>query len=80
MRQYDPQQGRILIDDVDIREGDLHVVRKRMALVPQDVVILSGSVSENIAFGSPQAGVSDIKEAAKAAQASSFIEDLPLGL
>ena len=79
MRQYDPQSGRIVIDGIDVKEADLQKVRGRMAIVPQDVAILSGTVADNIAFGRPNASQEDIKLAAKAAQADEFVNDLPNG-
>jgi ATP-binding cassette subfamily B protein len=79
MRQYDPQSGTIKIDGLNVRDVDLKQLRERMAIVPQDVTILSGTVAENIAFGKPDASMDEIKAAAIAAQAQSFIEALPEG-
>ncbi|KPB00296.1 ABC transporter transmembrane domain-containing protein [Ahrensia marina] len=79
MRQYDPQSGTIKIDGLNVRDVDLKQLRERMAIVPQDVTILSGTVAENIAFGKPDASMDEIKAAAIAAQAQSFIEVLPEG-
>jgi ATP-binding cassette subfamily B protein len=79
MRQYDPQSGTIKIDGLNVRDVDLKQLRERMAIVPQDVTILSGTVAENIAFGKPDATMDEIKAAAIAAQAQSFIEALPEG-
>lgn len=77
MRQYDPQSGTIRIDGLDVRDLDLKEARTHMAIVPQDVTILSGTVAENIAFGKPDATLQEIEAAAIAAQAQSFIEALP---
>ncbi|WP_018689164.1 ABC transporter transmembrane domain-containing protein [Ahrensia kielensis] len=79
MRQYDPQTGTIKIDGLDVRDLDLKQAREHMAIVPQDVTILSGTVAENIAFGKPNATAEEIKAAAIAAQAQGFIEALPEG-
>lgn len=79
MRQYDPQGGTIRVDGVDLRRADLRQARQRMAIVPQDSAILSGSVADNIAFGKPNATEDEIIEAAKAAQAHDFISELPDG-
>ena len=79
MRQYDPQSGRIMIDGVDAKEADLQKLRERMAIVPQDVAILSGTVADNIAFGRPNASQEEIEKAAKAAQADQFVSELPNG-
>ncbi|MEM5501780.1 ABC transporter transmembrane domain-containing protein [Ahrensia kielensis] len=79
MRQYDPQTGTVKIDGLDVRDLDLKQAREHMAIVPQDVTILSGTVAENIAFGKPNATADEIKAAAIAAQAQGFIEALPEG-
>lgn len=79
MRQYDPQSGIVSVDGVNVRDAELQLVRQRMAIVPQDVTILSGSVAENIAFGRPNATREEIKTAAISAQAEGFITDLPNG-
>ncbi|WP_026480586.1 ABC transporter transmembrane domain-containing protein [Ahrensia sp. 13_GOM-1096m] len=79
MRQYDPQTGTVKIDGLDVRDLDLKQAREHMAIVPQDVTILSGTVAENIAFGKPNATAEEIKAAAIAAQAQGFIEALPEG-
>ena len=79
MRQYDPQSGQIIIDGIDIRDVNLQAVRQHMAIVPQDVTILSGTVADNIAFGKPHATSDEVKNAAIAAQADKFITQLPEG-
>lgn len=78
-RQYDPQNGMVCIDEIDVREADLTHLRERFAIVPQDVSILSGTVTDNIAFGKPEATLSEIQSASKAAQADGFIQALPQG-
>ena len=79
LRFYDPGGGRILLDGVDVRSADPAAVRARMAIVPQDVTIFSGSVRDNIAFGRPAASAGEIAEAARAALAHDFIGHLPNG-
>jgi len=79
LRFYDPAAGRIRIDDVDIRDAVPADIRERLAIVPQDVTIFSGTVRENIAFGRPDAGTEEIVAAAKAALAHDFIEALSGG-
>ncbi|MGB7433574.1 MAG: ABC transporter transmembrane domain-containing protein, partial [Ahrensia sp.] len=79
LRQYDPQSGSVSIDGVDVAQADLRAVRDRIAIVPQDVTILSGTAAENIAFGSAVTDRKAIIEAAKAAQAHEFIAALPDG-
>ena len=78
-RFYDPQAGRILIDGVDVRSADPREVRSRIAVVPQDTVIFSGSVLDNIRFGRPEASLSEIKAAARTAHIEEFAEALPKG-
>lgn len=79
LRQYDPTSGTIEIDGVDVSQADLTAARDRIAIVPQDVTILSGTAAENIAFGSSITDRDAIVEAAKAAQAHDFIAALPDG-
>jgi ATP-binding cassette subfamily B protein len=76
MRFYDPQQGRIIIDGVDIRNVSLANLRERLSIVPQDVAIFASSIHDNIAFGRPEATREDVRAAAIAAQADGFIERL----
>jgi ATP-binding cassette, subfamily B, bacterial len=79
LRFYDPQTGRILVDGVDIKSADPEQVRRRLALVSQDVTIFAASAKENIAFGEPEATDSEIKAAAVTASADAFIERLDRG-
>ena len=79
LRFYDPQSGRITIDGVDIHLADPKTVRSLMALVPQDCVIFGDSVESNIRFGRPKASNAQIVEAAKAALAHDFVDQLPDG-
>src|SRR5699024_7324414 len=79
MRFYDPQQGKILIDGVDIREADPEAVRSRIAIVPQDVTIFAATAADNIAFGKPGAGREAIEAAARDAYADAFIAKLAEG-
>ena len=78
-RFYDPQQGRVLIDGVPLADAAPEAFRKRLALVPQEPVIFSGTVAENIRFGRPDAGLDDVRRAAETAAARDFIEALPGG-
>ena len=79
LRFYDPQQGSILIDDVDIKETDPAQVRSRIALVPQDTVLFGTTARENIRYGRPDASDVEIEHAAHAAAAHDFIMQLPHG-
>ena len=85
LRFYDPadnassnaKSGRILIDGADIRHCDPLALRRAIAIVPQDPVIFSGSITDNVRFGRPEASDDDVREACAAAHALEFIERLP---
>jgi ATP-binding cassette, subfamily B, bacterial len=77
LRFYDPQAGRVLVDQVDVSQADPEEVRARIASVPQETMIFSSSVAENIRFGRPEASDAEVEAAAEAAQAMEFIERLP---
>ena len=76
-RFYDPQQGRILLDGVDIRELGLQQLRGHIALVPQQPALFTGDVRYNIRYGRPEAPEEEVVAAAQAAHAREFIERLP---
>ncbi|WP_394042102.1 ABC transporter transmembrane domain-containing protein [Xanthobacter aminoxidans] len=78
-RFYDPQAGRILLDDIDIREADPVAVRRQMALVPQEVAIFADSVRANIRLGRPEATDAEVEEAGRAALVDEFVARLPQG-
>ncbi len=78
-RFYDPTQGHIYIDGVDLKEIDIYSLRKNMAVVSQDTFIFNTSVWNNIAYGTIDATEAEIKEAARLANALDFIEDMPQG-
>jgi ATP-binding cassette subfamily B protein len=79
LRFYDPAEGRILLDGVATRDMDLHALRQRIGIVPQDAVIFSNSALENIRYGRPEASDADVEAAARAAFADEFIRALPEG-
>ena len=79
LRFYDVQQGRILFDGVDIRQLDPQELRKHIAIVPQQPVLFSDTVLENIRYGHPEATDDEVRAAAKAAYADEFIDKLPQG-
>jgi ATP-binding cassette subfamily B protein len=79
-RHYDPQAGRILLDGIDLRELRLDELRRRIAVVGQDVQLVAGSLAENIRYAVPDASDSAVKEAAQLAQVWEFAEALPEGL
>ena len=78
-RFYDPDQGKIFLDGIDIKTMNRLDFRKSIALVPQDPVIFASTVIENIRFGNPEANDEEIYEAARAASAHEFITELPQG-
>ena len=78
-RFYDPTAGEILLDGVDLRDYKLAGLRNQFAIVLQETVLFSTSIAENIAYARPNADMSEIVEAAKAANAHDFIVSLPSG-
>ncbi|MGI9439893.1 MAG: ABC transporter transmembrane domain-containing protein [Parvibaculales bacterium] len=76
-RFYDPQQGRILIDNMPINQATPQAVRSRLSVVPQETVIFAKSVADNIRFGCSDASEAELVEAARNAQADGFIRQLP---
>ena len=78
-RLYEPGAGRILIDGYDIAKVELYSLRRQIGIVPQDPLLFSGTVSENIALTNPEASSEDIVRAARLANAHDFIMDLPSG-
>lgn len=78
-RFTDPRAGRVLLDGVDVRAFSLTDLRRAVAVVPQEPFLFSMSVSENIAYGAPDATEDDVRAVARAAQADRFIDDLPKG-
>lgn len=79
LRFYDPQQGRILLEGVDIRALDLHTLRSAIGIVPQDTVVFSADAMENIRYGRIDASDAEVIAAAKMAAADDFIARLPQG-
>jgi ATP-binding cassette, subfamily B, bacterial len=80
LRFYDPQSGVVSIDGVDLREVVPAEARARMALVGQDAALFSGSAYENLRFGREDASPDQMRAAAEAAQAWTFLSALPEGL
>jgi ATP-binding cassette subfamily B protein len=78
-RFYDPTDGRVLIDDIDIRRLKLKSLRSHIGIVLQEPFLFNGSVAENIAYGRPAADMDEIIAAAKAARANDFITSFPDG-
>lgn len=78
-RFYDPTEGRVLLEGVDVRDLRLDHVRRAVGVIPQDPFLFSTSIRENIAFGRPDASDDEVRSAARAAQAEEFIDALPAG-
>jgi ATP-binding cassette subfamily B protein len=78
-RFYDVSRGQVLIDGVDVRRIRRAELLAQIGIVPQDTLLFSGTVRDNIRFGDPQAGDEAVRQAARAAQAHDFIQALPQG-
>jgi ABC-type bacteriocin transporter len=78
-RFFDPAAGRILIDGVDVQDYTFECLRREIAFVPQEIVLMSGSVADNIRLGRPEAAPAEIREAARAARVDEFVDRLPHG-
>ena len=78
-RFYDPEEGNVYIDGVDVKEYQLDDLRKHIALVLQDNVLFSGTIRDNLLYGRPHATDKDMIDAAKAANAHEFIMDFKDG-
>ena len=79
MRFYDPIEGRIMLDGIDLRDADPQQIRRRMAIVPQETAIFTESLRENIRYGRPEASDLEVIEAAKIALVDDFVRALPDG-
>ena len=78
-RFYDPQRGRVLVDGHDLRELSSQALRSQLGIVPQEGFLFSGTIRDNIAFGRPDAGEDEIRDAARAVGADLFIDALADG-
>ncbi|MEB3216167.1 MAG: ABC transporter ATP-binding protein [Nostocales cyanobacterium 94392] len=78
-RFYDIQKGEILIDGVDIKDVTLHSLRRQIGIVPQETMMFSGTIAQNIAFGQTEFDIETVKEAAKIANADDFISQMSDG-
>jgi len=79
MRFHAPQSGDLVLDGVAVDQMALHDLRQRIGVVPQEAVVFSGTVMENIRYGKPEASDEEVRAAAEAAFAQEFIADLPQG-
>lgn len=80
LRFMRPDQGRITIDDTDIQGFSLASIRERIAYVPQEVALVSGSITDNILYGLPDASSAEVSKAAESALVTDFARHLPHGL
>ncbi|MDX2161282.1 MAG: ABC transporter ATP-binding protein [bacterium] len=78
-RTYDVTEGRVLIDDVDVREWNLASLRSSISIIEQDIFLFSRSIADNIRFGKPDATQEEVEAAARKAQAHDFILTFPEG-
>ncbi|MEG4626177.1 ABC transporter ATP-binding protein [Microcoleus sp. w1-18aA5] len=78
-RFYDPQAGQILIDGIDIQDVTLNTLRRQIGIVPQETILFSGTIAQNIAFGQSYYQLKDVQKAAEIANAHQFISEFPDG-
>ena len=78
-RFYDTQEGRILIDDQDIREVSLQSLREAIGVVPQDTPLFNNTIEHNIRYGNMKASLEDVRNAAKRARVHEIVDSLPEG-
>ena len=78
-RLYSPNLGKVKIDDYDINKVELYSLRRQIGIVPQEPILFSGTVMENIALSQSEASNDEIIKAAKLAEAHDFIMNLPNG-
>jgi ATP-binding cassette, subfamily B, bacterial len=78
-RFYEPQTGEILIDSINIQDVTLSSLRRQIGIVPQETILFSGSIAQNIAFGQVYYEMRDVENAAKIANAHQFISQFPDG-
>ena len=78
-RLYDPYEGRITIDGIDVRDLSFDTLRRNIGIVSQEVFIFTGTIAENIAYAKPDCTIEEIIHAAKIANAHDFISNLPDG-
>ncbi|TCT13329.1 ATP-binding cassette subfamily B protein [Tepidamorphus gemmatus] len=79
LRAYDPQAGTIRIDGIALPDADPRAIRQRIAVVPQDTLIFTGTIAENIRYGRPEASDDEVRAAAAAARVAEFVTAMPDG-
>ena len=78
-RLFDPSEGRVLLDGMDVRDFDPHWLRRQVGMVMQDSFLFSGTIAENIAVGEQDADMDRLLEVARLACVHDFVNDMPLG-
>jgi ATP-binding cassette, subfamily B, bacterial len=78
-RFYDPTQGRVLVDGIDIRDLELGAFRRQLGVVPQEAFLFTGTIRDNIAYGRPDASDAEVEDAARAVGAHDFVAGLAGG-
>ncbi len=78
-RLFDPSEGRVLVDGMDVRDFDPHWLRRQVGMVMQDSFLFSGTIAENIAVGESDADMDRLLEVARLACVQDFVNDMPLG-
>ncbi len=78
-RFYDPQAGQVLIDGIDVQDVTLNTLRRQIGIVPQETILFSGTIAQNIAFGRSYYELKDVEKAAQIANAHQFISEFPDG-
>jgi len=79
LRLYDPTEGQVLLDGIDLRELELSELRKQIALVSQEVYLFHGTIAENIAYGPEKLDLQEVEAASRSAQLHDFVQTLPEG-
>ncbi len=80
LRHYDPSSGRVLLDDVDVRELALAELRRVVAVVSQDIVLFRGTVADNVRYAVPEASDADVRQALTRASLAEWVDSLPQGM
>ncbi|WP_423802349.1 ABC transporter ATP-binding protein [Neobacillus sp. SAB-20_R2A] len=78
-RFYDAGSGKVLVDGIDVRDMTQDLLRKKIGFVPQQAVLFTGTISENIRYGKEEASDEEVRHAAEIAQAAEFINEMPEG-
>jgi ATP-binding cassette subfamily B protein len=76
-RFYDPEEGAVLVDDIDVRDLSFDTLRTRISIVLQETVLFSGTIRDNVGFSAPEASQADLERAAEIACATEFINEKP---